>query len=648
MSLEKFEYTPQNGLSFTGYQMRDLLYRRQESYFCQAEDVRNAIHDINALEQYRTRQKRLFLEHIGTIPFDGTPLDPKVISVLEKEAYRIETILFCSRKDTYVTGSMYIPHGLTAPSGAVLFVCGHCPGGRMANEYQMVCDTLARAGLIVFAIDPVGQGERKSYYDPASGEYKVPACTPDHDAAGIPSILTGRFMQAYFLCDEMRAVDYMLTRPEIDPARIGVTGHSGGGTQTLAMMAVDDRIAAAAPGTFVTSRRRYLYHNQAQDAEQIWYGMTEFGYDHIDPIMNFAPKPCAVLAVKYDFFPIEGTRETVEEAKRFYAMYGKEAELCLFEDDSHHDYTPWLARQAAAFFAKHLLNKEIDPEPVDFTPLPPEKMWATKSGNVRGEIPGARFVHDDVVEHAKALQEKRMRKSPDVRKREAAVWLRQQVDAYRENCEQNMMLCPERYVADGLECRPMMWRSHDYIYDLAQIIYPVGMEPETMPITLALWTDGTKRINAHSQWLQEECKKGRAVAVLDLFAMGNGEPLTYRGGPLKANYSTLYTGCTQLLFMKDSMAALRIHELLRTAELFGSSYGIKREKLKLYCEGDHGIYGIPAAFLDDTFELELGEGAVFSAMERYILPWYTDYNDDMSFMIPGMLEYFDYPELLEK
>lgn len=110
-------------------------------------------------------------------------------------------------------------------------------------------------------------------------------------------------MEAYFLCDQMRAVDYMLTRPEIDPNRIGITGNSGGGTQTMAMMAVDDRLAAAAPGTFVTSRRSYLAANDPQDCEQIWFGITQFGYDHINPNYELCSKALCHFGSKIRLFP---------------------------------------------------------------------------------------------------------------------------------------------------------------------------------------------------------------------------------------------------------------------------------------------------------------------------------------------------------
>ena len=646
MSLETFQYAPQNSLHFTGYQLRDHLNQRQEERFQFADHMRQSIQCTSELEHYNASMKQRFLDHLGPIPFDNAPLAPQVLSTVQLPGYRIENIRFQSRQDVWVTSSLYIPNGLTAPSAAVLFVCGHSAGGRLDEKYQTVCSILADAGLIVFAIDPVGQGERRGYFDKAQNKHLVEPCTYDHDAAGIPSIATGRFMEAYFLCDQMRAVDYMLTRPEIDPNRIGITGNSGGGTQTMAMMAVDDRLAAAAPGTFVTSRRSYLAANDPQDCEQIWFGITQFGYDHINPIMNFAPKPCAILAVKYDFFPIEGTRKTVQEAKRFYRMYGKEENLVLFEDFSHHMYTPWLARQAAAFFAKHLLDREIQPEALSANVLPRQQLWTTHSGNVCGEIPKARFVHDDVVDMAKELREKRLSKEEHIRLSEAEKWLRSVVFYSRQPGDFNVRFCQGSAQAQGLACKSIMWRSQKDLFNIAQLIYSQGKNWQKQPLVAALWTDGTKAIDAHRDWIQQACAEGNTVAVIDLTAMGNAEPLTFRGGPLKACYSTLYTACGYFMYLKDSLAALRIYDVLRTMTMFREELGYQEAQLSLYCEGDHGVYALPAAFLDKSIHLKIGSGASFSVEQRYIKPWFTAYDDDLSLILPGMLQYFDYPELV--
>ena len=109
----------------------------------------------------------------------------------------------------------------------------------------------------------------------------------------------------------MRGFDYLCTRPEVDPKKIGITGNSGGGTQSSMAMLWDRRYAAAAPATFIMTREEYLYVGGGQDSEQIWPGFTSNGYDHDDILFAMAPKPVLVLAVDYDFFPIEDRKSVV-------------------------------------------------------------------------------------------------------------------------------------------------------------------------------------------------------------------------------------------------------------------------------------------------------------------------------------------------
>ena len=176
----------------------------------------------------------------------------------EGDGFRIEKIIFESRPRHYVTANLYLP--LNRPAGrtaAVLFLSGHHNTAKVVPEYQIVCQTLARAGLIVLSQDPVGQGERLSYFEPATKTNPVGIGTRDHDYAGVPARLLGDTLGRYMLHDAMRGIDYLISRPEVDPAKIGVTGNSGGGTQTSLVMMVDPRVAAAAPATFIMSREAY-------------------------------------------------------------------------------------------------------------------------------------------------------------------------------------------------------------------------------------------------------------------------------------------------------------------------------------------------------------------------------------------------------
>ena len=625
-------------------QLKDHIYKRSQNYFDSAKKTRNSINIPRQLEEYNAAMKDVLLHNLGGIPFDDTPLNARVTSTHQFEDYKIENVIFNSRKNVYVTGSMYIPNGITKPTGAVLFLSGHSDDARAYPAYQTVCDTLAKVGLIVFAIDPPGQLERVSYYDADAGKYVIEPCIYDHDAYGVPTVATGKFLERYFLCDQMRAVDYMLTRPEIDPDKIGVTGNSGGGTQTMAMMAFDDRIAAAAPGTFVTSRESYMYSGNPQDSEQIWYGMTELGYDHISPIMHFAPKPLAILSVNYDFFTIEGTRDTVAEAQRFYDMYGKKDDLHWFRDDYGHAYTPYLAQRAAEFFAKYLLGKDIAVTECNCTLKPESTFYNTKSGKVIGEIPDAVSIHHESNAIAERLLQKRNSLDPEERLSRAAEWLEEKVYSYRSPYD--FFLRKLNVIDDGsIVTTPIMWHSQKDLFNFGFMIRPSGSDERELPVIIAIWEDGCSAIDAHEDFIRFKLAQGYQVLVLDVSGMGYIEAANINDGNIRGQYKTLYKLCCDLMYISDSLVALRSHDVLRAIEMLGEVFGKKEQDITLYCCGSHGIYGVIAAFLNQNVNV-IYDNVPTSLYDQLIKPWGRAYNNDLPLIMPQMLKYFDIGELM--
>ena len=122
-----------------------------------------------------------------------------------------------------------------------------------------------------------------------------------------------------FIWDGIRAIDYLCSRPEIDTTRIGITGRSGGGTQTTYIAAFDSRIKAAAPECYVTSYEKLLMSRGPQDAEQNFAGGIAAGLDISDLLISFAPKPMLLVTTTRDIFSIQGARDAFKDAKQAYA-----------------------------------------------------------------------------------------------------------------------------------------------------------------------------------------------------------------------------------------------------------------------------------------------------------------------------------------
>lgn len=384
-------------------QLKQFVYERSVEAFRSGDEARDTLESSRVRERAAYMREQ-FIARIGGLPSSDTPLLPQIIGVLDCEGYRIERIIFESRPQAYVTSSLYLPDGIQAPRGAVLFVCGHKSNGRFYANYQRVCQYLVTTGLIVLAIDPIGQGERCSYYEPGFQQPFIAASTAEHEYVGSQCWPLGDGLARYFLHDIMRAIDYLCTRSEVDRDRIGITGSSGGGTQSSMAMLCDPRIAAAAPGTFIMSRESYLFAGQAQDAEQIWRGMSAIGFDHEDILLAMAPLPVLVLAAQSDFFPIEGTRRTVERVKRFWEESGKADNLMLFEDHCEHQYSAAMAEAAAHFFARHLLGQSVDLTGVAARPHEESDLRCTASGQISIQFPAARFVYAENEDRLQAIE----------------------------------------------------------------------------------------------------------------------------------------------------------------------------------------------------------------------------------------------------
>ena len=208
------------GYAYPGSQLKDHIYERSRRLFAAGDAQRDGIRTVDAVRQRQRDIRRLVIAGIGGLTSADTPLNPRVTGTVEGDGFRIEKIVFESRPRHYVTANLYLP--LNRPPGrtaAVLFLSGHHNTAKVVPEYQSVCQTLVRAGLIVLAQDPVGQGERLSYFEPGTQTNPVGIGTRDHDYAGAQGRFLGDTLARYLLHDAMRGIDYLISRPEVDAAK---------------------------------------------------------------------------------------------------------------------------------------------------------------------------------------------------------------------------------------------------------------------------------------------------------------------------------------------------------------------------------------------------------------------------------------------
>jgi len=236
------------GDEYRGVEPREMLpwylRRRTKAALADAREGFEALTDPADISDYQRRLRKHFRDAIGEFP-EQTPLDPTVVDSFRREGYRVETVCFESRPAHTVTATLFLPeaHAYRPPYPGVVVACGHAPEGKANDMYQGAAALLARNGLAAIVFDPISQGERHQLRE--DGDPREGPPTRGHNLQAVGSIPLGRNVASFEIWDGMRAIDYLESRDAVDGDRIGLTGNSGGGTQTAYIAALDDRVVAA-------------------------------------------------------------------------------------------------------------------------------------------------------------------------------------------------------------------------------------------------------------------------------------------------------------------------------------------------------------------------------------------------------------------
>ena len=295
-------------------------------------------------DAYRRALKAKMMSAIGTMP-ERTPLNARTVATLRREGYSIEKVIFESMPGVFVTANLFVPDG-SGRRPAVVMSCGHADTGKDCNIYLRACVIAARRGFVALMFDPYYQGERRT-------SQRMGSCA-SHNEMGLRGSLIDWSAPLLRIWDGMRAIDYVLTRPEVDPTRLGYMGQSGGGTMTALMEAADDRIKAAAPSCFLTSLRTLCEHMGPQDGEQNIYGQLSFGLNHTGYVL-IPDIPVAVTCKFSDMFPYSGVRTLFKTVRTLEANVGMGERAFLNCAPGPHGWTEATEQSSVMFLARQLM-----------------------------------------------------------------------------------------------------------------------------------------------------------------------------------------------------------------------------------------------------------------------------------------------------
>ena len=386
-------------------QFRDYLWRTIDGEKAEWSKRYGTVKTPEQATQYQQERIDAFLKAVG--PFlERTPLNPRITKTHQKEGYRVEMVLLETQPNFYMTGALYLPDDpkWQQPYPAMLVLCGHSDLGKGAELYSKGSVLAAINGVAAFVIDPIDQGERHQLLKKDGKPYSL--TTAAHNLLDPSSIAVGRNAAHFMIWDMIRAIDYLESRPDIDSKRIGASGNSGGGTQTSYIMALDQRVAVAAPACYLCS----LYGrqiSQPQDAEQNIFGQLGFYMDHADYVLMRAPRPTLMCTATHDFFFIEDAWQSFRAAKRFYDRFNASEKVSLIEVDEQHGWSTHLREATVRWMVRWFYDRNVDiTEPAALQPLSKEEQFCLDEKEVL-HLEGAQSTFDLNRDYEKTLKQQR-------------------------------------------------------------------------------------------------------------------------------------------------------------------------------------------------------------------------------------------------
>jgi cephalosporin-C deacetylase-like acetyl esterase len=649
---------------------------------------RATIAAITTRTQAEARQREVrkkILTLIGGLP-EKTPLNAKSLGTTQAEGFRIEKILYESQPNFPVTALLYLPDAKPGANPntqqklpAIVVAPGHGFTGK-ATDY-IFASTFARNGFAVLSYDPIGQGERLQYPDPDHpGQTLLKASTGEHGEAGLQPTLIGDALARTFAWDGIRAVDYLQSRPEIDPDRIGAFGCSGGGTMTALLGALDPRVHAIAVACYLTSFDTLLPTLGPQDAEQSTPNFIASGLDFPDWVELAAPRPYAIISTAQDMFPYAGALATATESRRFYALFdpasagtptgnpppGIPTGPTLNPDTSNsipataalqwitgigrHGNLGPIAGQIVSFFLTHLAHSDaqpiVPPPPALGTSpsalpstLPKDALQVTPTGQVSTSYPGVETVQTFTLKRAQRTVRNELRViSLEEKVREVTHATIKPGDSAPVNTESPPLESPpegdvhvrHRFTlatAPGINIQAEFYRPADGKHPVL-IVLKDSLAPSLEPSRV----EEIKRFHALAD-------AGTAVLVIAPRPSppGNEETKASILGPF-------YLTELRAELVGKTLLGLRVDDVIAAVNFTSGGTTVDPNQITAQASGHLGLVLLHAAVLDPRLKHITIDHTLESYASLLHAPMPIDAPEDI---LPGVLLHYDIPDLIQ-
>lgn len=570
---------------------------------------------VEAWEVRRKELRRQIIEKSGVEFFPNLDLDMKETGMTRIEGGVVKNIYFQTQPGIYATANLYIPDG-DGPFPAVITMMGHSSNGKLYEMYQAVGHDLVRHGYVSLHIDPWGAGERSTVH----GQFEY------HGAQLGASLLNvGKTLLGMQLTDNIRGVDLLSALPFVDPSRIGATGASGGGNQTMWLTALDERIRAGMPVVSVGTFESYIMSSNCV-CEMLPDGLTFMEESEVLGLV--APRALRVCNAEQEankaFIPSEMKR-SVANARPVFALYGAEDKLDYFIGETTHGYHPVYRESLIGWLDMHLKGNGDGSGvgTIEFH-LPDEKKIMVFEPENRPQI--VENTMDFFVRKQGELQRRGM-EGPETE--------RQRLRNILKSPQSRMLSTIHQFESMDGWSRFALETSDGYFTPVLLRLPESGSNEFSIIANI----DGKSKID--QAVLDAHIKKGAGICLVDFWGIGEAcsSTATRLDGTRLPPFHTL---ARSLMWLGTTLQGVWVREMELLVQWLQEVHGA--EQLNYLGNKDLALAGVIYAALNpgqlDTLELEN------MPLSYAFGPGITDNFYTMSVHIPGFLEWGDVPALL--
>ena len=341
----------------------------------------NTLSDINSLPDWEKQRDQRYDEFIEMLGLQDMPLDAgrpdlniRITGTIRQDGYRIEKLYYESLPGLFVPANLYIPDDIREPRPAILYVCGHSPTQKV--HYQPYPRKFAQLGFVCLIIETIQFGEVRGVHHGCYARGWFNWYSRGYNPAGVE------------VWNAIRGLDLLSQRPEVNPDKLGVTGISGGGSQSWFIAAADPRIKAAAPVCGASTLKAHIATRTVDGHCDCMVPINTYQRDFQDIGALIAPRPLLIAQADRDGLnTIESVRELHDDLKKMYELYGVPENLGLVESPGGHSYHKISRQRIHSFFLEHLMDKKVAPEATGDIDETPENLLSEDELRVYTEGP---------------------------------------------------------------------------------------------------------------------------------------------------------------------------------------------------------------------------------------------------------------------